>query len=290
MATGADSAVTNVLPNYSTSTNAAIAGGIQGMLGDTGYLNNTLNNWYNLAPQQGALGAYSQYDPNSARQFSLGDANYNAGQAKQMTADASYNPQNAQNFMNPYVNNVVNEQARLSNQNLFENVLPGVNSTFAGNGQFGSTRNADFTNRAIRDQQYGLSGQQGNTLMAAQNQANQFGQQQQQMGVNATNTGNQLSQNQQQMALNAQNAANTQYSNWQQMNNNAAAQDFNNWMTKANYPIGALNSLGSTANAIGAQPLGKLYSGSNPTGLQQATTGLTALNTAVNDGTFDWLK
>lgn len=283
-------AVSNALPNYTTSTNAAVAGGIQGMLGDTGYLNNTLNNWYNLAPQQGALGAYSQYDPNSASQFSLGDANYNADQAKQMTGNASYNQQNSQNFMNPYMSNVIDANNQASNQNLMENVLPQVNSTFAGNGQFGSTRNADFTNRAIRDQQQTLSNTNANALMQAQNQANTLGQQQQQMGINATNTGNQLSLQQQQMGLNAQNAANTQYQNWTQMGNNAGQQDFTNWMTKANYPIGALGTLASSANAVETQPLGTMYSGSDPTTLQKTVAGLGALNTAVNDGTFDWLK
>lgn len=74
-------------------------------------------------------------------------------------------------YMNPYTTNVNNEIARLGNQNLMENVLPGVNSTFTGNGQFGSTRNGDFVARAIRDNQATISGQQAKVLADAQAQA-----------------------------------------------------------------------------------------------------------------------
>ena len=69
-----------------------------------------------------------------------------------------------QGYMNPYQTGVVDEIARLGNKNLFDNVLPGVNSTFAGTGQFGSTRNADFTNRAITQNQQEIMGQQSNLL------------------------------------------------------------------------------------------------------------------------------
>jgi hypothetical protein len=59
----------------------------------------------------------------------------------------------------------------MGNRNLSENVLPGVNSTFAGAGQFGSTRNADFTNRALRDNQQVISNAQATALNQAYDQA-----------------------------------------------------------------------------------------------------------------------
>jgi hypothetical protein len=68
------------------------------------------------------------------------------------------------NYMNPYTTGVVDEIARLGNKNLMDNVLPGVNSTFAGTGQFGSTRSADFTNRAITQNQSEIMGQQAKAL------------------------------------------------------------------------------------------------------------------------------
>lgn len=78
-------------------------------------------------------------------------------------------------YMSPYTSGVVDEIARLGNKNLFDNVLPNVNSTFAGTGQFGSTRNADFTNRAITQNQQEILGQQANALNTGyQNAAQNF--------------------------------------------------------------------------------------------------------------------
>lgn len=74
-------------------------------------------------------------------------------------------------YTNPYTKGVNEEIARLGNQNLMENVLPGVNSTFTGAGQFGSTRNGEFNARAIRDSNASVLGQQSKVLMDAQSQA-----------------------------------------------------------------------------------------------------------------------
>jgi len=73
-------------------------------------------------------------------------------------------PQAIGSYMSPYTDSVVNRIAQLGNQNFTENLLPQVNSTFAGSGQFGSTRNADFTNKAMRNNQETILGQQANAL------------------------------------------------------------------------------------------------------------------------------
>ena len=72
-----------------------------------------------------------------------------------------------ENFLNPNMSAVYDDMARRSNQNLFEKVLPGVNNTFTGGGQFGSSRTMDFNNRAIRDQQDTLAGQMATAGQAA---------------------------------------------------------------------------------------------------------------------------
>ena len=220
-----------IQPQYSTQTNAAVAGGIQGMLGNNGYLNSTLGSWYNQAPAQGALGSYAQYDPATM-----------------------------QDFMNPYVDNVVQANNLQSQQNLTENILPAVNSTFTGNGQFGSTRNADFTQQAIRDNQQTLNNANANVMMNAQNQAN------------------------------------TAYQNWTQIGVNAGQQDYQNWYQKANFPIGALTNLASSAGAIESNsPLATSVNQTvgaekyDPTNLEKTVSALGALNTGANDGTVDWL-
>jgi hypothetical protein len=62
-----------------------------------------------------------------------------------------FDPNQFQNFMNPYTSGLNDTIAQLGARNLSENLLPAVNDTFVGAGQFGSSRNADFTNRAVRD-------------------------------------------------------------------------------------------------------------------------------------------
>lgn len=221
----AGSTVDYTQPGYYTQTGQALAGGLQDLMGQNGYINNTMNNWYNAAPNQGALGQYAQF-----------------------------NAANQQQFMNPYMDNVVNEQARLSNQNLFENVIPQVNSTFTGAGQFGSSRNADFMNRAIRDQQYNLAGQQGQSL------------------------------------FNAQQAAGTQYKDWTQMGTQAGQQDFTNWMQQANYPLSALSQVGQTfGNMRTSQPQSISTSTAGPNDMEKLTGALGILNSGLNDSTINSL-
>jgi hypothetical protein len=96
----------------------------------------------------------------------LNPAQSMVGQGAQGYQSGDANP-----YMNDYTNNVVNRIAELGNRNLTENVLPQVNSTFTGAGQFGSTRNADFDNRALRDNQDAISGAQATALMQSQNNA-----------------------------------------------------------------------------------------------------------------------
>lgn len=101
------------------------------------------------------LASGTQPDPSQMQ----GSINYGLSQ---------FDPLEVEKYMSPYTSGVVNEIQRLGNQNLFENVLPGVNSTFTGAGQFGSTRSADFTNRAIRDNTYNTLGQQAQALQQAE--------------------------------------------------------------------------------------------------------------------------
>ena len=214
-----------IQPQYSTDTNSAVAGGIQGMLGDNGYLNSVMGNWYDTPTGQGALGQYATYDPSKMSEF-----------------------------MNPYTSNVIDANNQASNQNLTENILPAVNSTFTGNGQFGSTRNADFENRAIRDNQQTLNNTNATTLYNAQNQAN------------------------------------TNYKDWTNMGTTAGQNDYNNWMTQANYPVGALGQLATASNAIETnEPLAVSSNTASPDAVSKMITALQAGNNAVNSGTVDWL-
>lgn len=101
-------------------------------------------------------------------------------------------PSQVQNYMNPYQDQVVNRIAQLGQRNLTENLLPQVNSTFTGAGQFGSTRNQDFTTRALRDTNESIMGQQGQLLNQDYNQATQAFQTDASRAQSAAQTGAQL--------------------------------------------------------------------------------------------------
>lgn len=78
-------------------------------------------------------------------------------------AGSGFNEDEFNSYMNPYVSGVVDRIGTLAGRNLSENLLPAVNDSFIRSGQFGSSRNADFTLRALRDT--------NESALAAQNQA-----------------------------------------------------------------------------------------------------------------------
>lgn len=149
----------------------------------------------------------------------------NQGNYKPFTDYASQTLPQAQNaYMSPYTDQVVNRIAQLGQRNLTENLLPQVNSTFTGAGQFGSTRNADFTNRAVRDANESIIGQQANALQTGYSQAQnaalqdmtrqaQLGQLTQQLGYQDVSMLDTIGQQQQQQTQQNMNLANTDFTN-----------------------------------------------------------------------------
>jgi hypothetical protein len=80
-------------------------------------------------------------------------------------------PQNIDAYMNPYTANVTDRIAQLGARNLSENLLPGVSDAFIKAGSFGGTRMGEFGNRALRDTQESILGQQGQALQQGYTQA-----------------------------------------------------------------------------------------------------------------------
>lgn len=128
---------------------------------------------------QGALGQVSGYGSGAVSSV--------AGPAQQWT-----DPGVAAKYMSPYTSSVVNEIGRLGNQNLTENIIPGVQSNFVGSGQFGSSRNATILGNAVRDAQTNISGLQSSALQSGYSGA------QTAFGADANRT-----QNQEQLQANA---------------------------------------------------------------------------------------
>lgn len=124
---------------------------------------------------QGALGSAGAIAPtatagiDAAKGYSTAATGAVAGPAA--TWDTSY-----MKYMSPYTQNVVSEIGRLGNQNIQENLIPGINSGFIGSGGFGSTRNAEIMARGLRDAQTNISGLQSQALQSGWNSgANIFG-------------------------------------------------------------------------------------------------------------------
>ena len=86
-------------------------------------------------------------------------------------AAAGITPGRIQALMNPYTTNVVNEMARLSNQNVERNLLPGMKAGFVGTGGLGGSRYANALGQSMADVQADLMGQQRGALSAGYTQA-----------------------------------------------------------------------------------------------------------------------
>jgi hypothetical protein len=79
-------------------------------------------------------------------------------------------------YMNPYTEQVVNRIGQLGTRTLQEQVLPGIEGEMIRAGQFGGTRQAELTGRAIRDAIEGISAQQSAALQQGYGQAQQAAQ------------------------------------------------------------------------------------------------------------------
>lgn len=80
------------------------------------------------------------------------------------TAAQGVTPEAIQTFMNPYTSSVVDEMARLQQQNLQRNLLPTLKGAFAGTGGYGSQRMMGALGQMGADVQANLLGQQQKAL------------------------------------------------------------------------------------------------------------------------------
>jgi len=70
-------------------------------------------------------------------------------------------------YLSPYIGGVLGNIATLGARNLSENLIPQINTTFTGSGQWGSSRNANFMNNAVRDTNQTILQQQNSALQSA---------------------------------------------------------------------------------------------------------------------------
>lgn len=182
---------------FSADQNAAFdktranVGSTQPMYGQANQFITGAGNTNPLALGQGYLQNAGNINiPNAAQPYLDSASGYNASDAAQPYLNSATGtwPGAAANYMSPYTSGVTDEIARLGGRNLSENLLPAVNDTFTGAGQFGSRRHADFTGRALRDTNESILGQQSLALQQGYNQSAQiFGQDQSRLaGLGAT--------------------------------------------------------------------------------------------------------
>ena len=69
-------------------------------------------------------------------------------------------------YMNPYVNDVVNQIGTLGQRNITQNLAPGATSGAVGLGQFGSKRGAEVLGNTIRDAMQDVGARQAGALSA----------------------------------------------------------------------------------------------------------------------------
>lgn len=86
-----------------------------------------------------------------------------AATATANTAAAGAAPQ-IQDFMSPYTSNVVDEMARLQQQNVQRNLMPQLKAGFVSTGGLGSSRYANAMGQTMADLQSNLTGQQFGAL------------------------------------------------------------------------------------------------------------------------------
>lgn len=79
--------------------------------------------------------------------------------------------QNIGQYMNPYMDQVVGRIGTLGARTLQEQLLPAISDQMIAAGQFGGTRQAEMTGRAIRDAMEGISAQQAQALQQGYGQA-----------------------------------------------------------------------------------------------------------------------
>ena len=120
-----------------------------------------LNQAYNQLGQAGNMSAMG-----AGADVLNQSANMSGAQAGQAGINAAMQtaPSNVQNYMNPYLSNVVDEAGRLGLQNIRNTISPQATAGAVGSGQFGSTRGANVLGQNVTSALQNLGGQQQGLL------------------------------------------------------------------------------------------------------------------------------
>jgi len=133
----------------------------------TNYLQDVANLGQNAVQQGGVAG----FGPLQQQAFNMAPSTAFSGQGAATQAQAltgaagtTSAPSIINDYMNPYTGKVVDEMARLQQQNLQRNVLPTIAGGGVGTGSFGSRRQQQALGQSLSDMQANLTGQQYGAL------------------------------------------------------------------------------------------------------------------------------
>lgn len=154
---------TQTAPDYYTDY-------LEGLAGETGAASKALNR----TAAEGIAG----YDPLQTKGYGMVESgagsykDYLSGAAKTAALPAAgIDTARIGQLMDPYRTNVVDEMARLSQQNIQRNVLPSLKAGFVGSGNLGSQRYAGALGQSLADIQTNLTGQQYGALSKGYSEA-----------------------------------------------------------------------------------------------------------------------
>lgn len=153
----------------------------------------------------------------------------NAAKGYTNSAAGPFDNNEFQTYLSPYLSGVTDSIARLGQRNMSENLLPQVNDTFTGAGQFGSSGWHDNTARVLRDTNESILNQQAMALQQGYDSAMGNYQTAKSRQLQAGNQMGALAQQQQGMGLTdaaALEAAGTTQQNQNQKNLDLAYGDF----------------------------------------------------------------
>jgi hypothetical protein len=157
-----------------------------------------------------------------------------------------------QSYLSPYTSGVLDQIATRGGRNLSENLIPQINSTFTGSGQWGSSRNAQFMGNALRDTNEAVLNQQALALQQSYSDAMSNYNQGQNRSLQAGSQLGQLAQQQQQQSgqdAAALNAIGSQQEAKSQQNLDVAYQDF---LAQRDYPKQQVDWM---SNLVTGQPM-----------------------------------
>lgn len=200
-----------------------------------------------------------------------------------------YDASQAQQYQNPYTQNVVQDINTLGQQTLNQQLLPGTAGDFIKAGAFGGQQYGNTQAEVIQKQDQNIAQQQNAALQSSQaaSQANYLQGQQNQNTAN-TNVGNLTNQYDTQNLnnLNAQlNVGNQQ----QQQQQNAYGVAQNNFYNQANYPLEQLGIAQAALRGTTIPTEGQIYTPSNSStssasSLQALLQGLQGTGTSAATG------